>query len=179
MKEAEIAQLLPEVFQRTVGPRSVLRSALAAMEQLHGPAEEILAQIDSIPDPHRTPDAFVAFLARWVDLERIFTEAAARAPDAIEVPISTGLGRLRQLIQMAARLSRWRGTAFGLRSFLETATGVTGFEIEEEVVEEGKVKPFHIRVRAPKTVEEHRPLIEKIIEVERPAYVTWELVFDG
>lgn len=179
MKEAEIAQLLPEIFQRTLRPQSVLRAVLASMEELHAPAEGILAEIDAIPDPNRTPDAFVAFLARWVDLERIFTDKTTRAPNEIEIPISTGLGRLRQLIQTAAALSRWRGTRYGLRSFLETATGVTGFEIEEEVVDEGKVKPFHIRVRAPRAVEGHRPLIEKIIEVERPAYVTWELVFDG
>lgn len=177
MKESEIAQLLPGVFQRTLYPANPLRAVLASMEELHAPAERILSEIDTICDPSRTPDEFVAFLARWVDLERIFSKQSAET-DGIEVPISTGLGRLRELTSAAAQLSKWRGTRQGLIRFLETATGSAGFAVDESVTDsKGKVRAFHIRVRAPRAVEEHRPLIEKIIEVERPAYVTWELEF--
>jgi phage tail-like protein len=179
VKESEIAQLLPGILQRTLRPGNPLRAVLGAMETLHGPAEDILREIDSIVDPNRTPDAFVAFLARWVDLEPIFDVKGVEEPGEIEIPIGTGLGRLRQLIQAAAQLSRWRGTRGGLLQFLETATGATGFSIDESVLDErGEEKPFHIRVHAPRECEAHRRLIERIIDVERPAYVTWDLVFD-
>ena len=39
---------------------------------------------------------------------------------------------LRELIAAAAQLSQWRGTAQGLQRFLETATGIEGFELDEE-----------------------------------------------
>jgi len=147
------------------------------MEALHQPDEEIIEQIDSICDPFRTPERFVVFLARWVDLERIFAPHHESAGPE-ESPISTGLGRLRELTRTAATLARWRGTRRGLILFLETATGIPGFNIDDRVVTaEGALTPFHIRVTAPKAAEPHRPLLERIIEVERPAYVTWELVF--
>jgi hypothetical protein len=39
------------------------------------------------------------------------------------------------------------------------------------------VKPFHLQVTAPKALTMHRPLLERIIELEKPAYVTYELSF--
>jgi phage tail-like protein len=178
MTEAELRQLLPGIFQRTLSDTSPFRALLSAMEELQGPSEETLNAIDSIFDPSRTPDRFVPFLARWVDLERIFVRGDASELE--EIPISTGLGRLRELVASAAYLAKRRGTREGLRAFLETATGTPGFSIEEVVVDDfGRQKPFHIRVCCPRTAEQHRPLIDTIIEVERPAYVTWELVFVG
>jgi phage tail-like protein len=169
MKHSEIAYLLPGIFQRTLGPESPMDAMLCAMETLHAPVEEILEQLDSICASHRTPEAFVPFLARWVDLERIF----APREEADNV-ISTGLGRLRELIRSAAYLSKWRGTRQGLQRFLETATGVTGFLIEEP-----PAQPFHLRIIAPQEVEVHRALIERIVDVERPVYATWEVQFGG
>jgi phage tail-like protein len=137
------------------------------METLHAPAEAILQDIDSLCNPHRAPDMFVPFLASWVDLERIFAPRV-HSDDLV----STGLGQLRQLIATASYLSKWRGTKEGLRRFLETATGVSGF-----VIEEPEAEPFHLRIIAPKETEPHRALIERIVEVERPVYATWEVQF--
>jgi len=167
MNRSNIAALLPGIFQRTLGDGNPMDAMLCAMEALHAPSEEILRQIDFICNPHRAPEAFVPFLARWVDLERIF--APREDGDGL---VSTGLGRLRELIQTAAYLSRWRGTKQGLERFLETATGLTGFEIEEP-----HARPFHLRITAPKEAEPHRALIERIVEVERPVYTTWEVQF--
>jgi phage tail-like protein len=169
MKHSEIAYLLPGIFQRTLGPESPMDAMLCAMETLHAPVEEILDHLDSICSPHRTPEAFVPFLARWVDLERIF----APREEADNV-MSTGLGRLRELVRSAAYLSKWRGTKQGLQRFLETATGVSGFLIEEP-----EAQSFHLRIIAPKEVEVHRALIERIVNVERPVYATWEVWFGG
>lgn len=179
MKQGEIEQLLPGVFRRTLHPNTPLWALLEVMESLHQPSEEVLTKVDDIFSPYRTPDQFVAFLARWVDLDRFFPGHYRDMAGAGEsLPLSTGLGRLRELIAAAAFLSQWRGTARGLRLFLETATGIPGFELDEEPPDpEGMSQPFHLRVRAPQEAVEHRALVERIIEQEKPAYVTYELEF--
>ncbi len=167
MNSSEIAALLPSVFQRTLAPATPLDALLRVMEALHAPAEDIVDSLDAICDCHRTDDNFVPYLASWVDLERIF------APhEDNEGLISTGVGRLRELIGQAAYLSKWRGTRKGLKCFLETAVGATGFEIDEPADQ-----PFHLRVTAPGSLQQHRALIERIVNVERPAYATWEVQF--
>jgi phage tail-like protein len=178
MTRQEIERLLPDVFQRTCLPGTPLFAMLETMAALHEPAEEVLRQVDIICDPVRTPDAFVPFLARWVDLERIFDPAPAAQSSKLEVPISTGLGRLRELTVAAGALSQWRGTKRGLLRFLTTATGLDGFEIKERVVgDDGQVLPFHIEVSAPPGALAHRMLLERIIKQEKPAYVTYRLHF--
>ena len=180
MKRREIEQLLPAVFQRTLYEGNPLTALLEVMENLHAPSEATLANLDAIFDPRRTTDGFVPFLAYWVDLNRLFDEA----PDG-EVQVSfsrhsmtSGFGRLRELVARAAYLSQWRGTMKGLLLFLQTAIGTQDFEIEEHPVNaEGQPLPFHIRVRAPQETTPHKALIARIIELEKPAYVTYELVF--
>ncbi|MBV8878575.1 MAG: hypothetical protein JO332_01300 [Planctomycetaceae bacterium] len=180
MKRDAIERLLPEVFRRTVRPGSPLAAILDVMEDLHAPAEDVLGRIDAILDPARTDDAFVPYLAGWLDLERLFDDPAdgSGAAPAQRQPVSTGLGRLRELIASAAWLSQWRGTCRGLQRFLEVATGVSGFLIDEQVPgKDGQPLPFHIRVRAPGSVRAHRSLLERIIRLEKPAYVTYDLDF--
>jgi len=150
------------------------------MSSLHGPSEDVLERLDTFFSPFRTPDRFVPFLAGWVDLERLFddTPGLSKSGGATAAPLSTGLDRLRALTVMAAHLSQWRGTQKGLVLFLEIATGTSGFEINELVPgPDRRTIPFHIRVLAPESVRPHRALVERIIESEKPAYVTWELAF--
>jgi phage tail-like protein len=163
MRSPEIERLLPGVFQRTVQPESPLAALLEVMEALHAPSEEVLSHLEAHFDPRRAPDRFVPFLARWVGMD---------------LPVTTGLGRLRELVAAAVEISRWRGTARGLLLFLTTATGRTDFEVDEQVLgPDGRPRPFHVRVRAPAEVSAHRLLLERIIEREKPAYVTYELYF--
>jgi phage tail-like protein len=163
MKSAEILRLLPGIFQRTARSGSPLAALLSVMEALHAPSEEVLENLDALFDPRRAPDRFVPFLARWVDLD---------------LPVTTGLGRLRELTAAGVELSRWRGTARGLLLFLSTATGRQDFEVDERVPgPNGLPLPFHVRVRAPAELAPHRPMLERIIEMEKPAYVTYELHF--
>jgi hypothetical protein len=150
------------------------------MEALHRPSEEILGEVETTFMAYRAPQRFVPYLARWVDLDRFFLASSNECPESNEaVPRrSIGLGNLRELIAAAAYLSQWRGTSRGLVLFLETATGVQGFEIDEQVpAADGLPRPFHLLVRAPGGTETHRALIERIIEQEKPAYVTYELEF--
>lgn len=177
MKRNEIEGLLPDVIRRTAYPGSVLAALLDVMEAHHAPSEEVLATLDSFFDPYRTPDEFVPYLAGWVDLLR-FLDEAPEGSNLGDVTFAGGLGRLRELIAAAAHLTRWRGTAHGLVLFLETATGVSGFVIEEDVTgPDGRLVPFHLRVVAPADAQPAEILIRQIVQMEKPAYVTFELAF--
>lgn len=177
MKRREIEQLLPVVFQRTLRSEDALMAILEVMETLHTPSEEVLQQLARYFHPYRTPDHFVPYLASWVDLDRLFTDTPQGAEAAVP-QFATGMGRLRELIAAAAFLSKWRGTARGLQRFLDAATGMKGFAIEEQVPkEDGRPRPFHIAIHAPAEARRFQDLIERIISMEKPAYVTHELHF--
>jgi len=178
MRRPEIEVLLPGVFQRTVGDGTPLVSVLDAMEGLHAPSEDVLQQLEIYFDPRRTPDAFVPLLARWVDLDWLMVEHPEDPFPGDFTPLVTGTGRLRELIATVVQLSAWRGTNPGLARFLFTATGIDGFEIEESPAgPDGAPIPFHIRVHAPAAAEPYAPLIHRIVETQRPAYVTFDIHF--
>jgi phage tail-like protein len=178
MKKEQIKRLLPSVFQQTAAPGHPLSAILDVMEAMHVPSEFALEHLHTIFDPYRTPDEFVPYLASWVDLEALLDMPRVPGPVSSPPSFSTGLGRLRELTAAAVTLSQWRGTRKGLQLFLETAMGIKGFEIDEETTgSNGKSRPFHLKITAPEQLAEHRPLLERIIELEKPAYVTYELLF--
>lgn len=180
MKRSVIESLLPEVFQRTALPATPLSAMLEAMQVLHEPVEAALEKIDAAFDPRRTVDQMIPFLMRWVNFDRLFDESGAgrHTSGPFRAPTSTGLGHLRELVAISAYLTKWRGASKGLLLFLETATGEPGFEIDEQALDaKGHLKAFHILVRAPHATQRHKSLIGRIIELEKPAYVTYELEF--
>jgi len=188
MKSNEIERLLPQVYQTAIGRKNQsdlplptpLWALLNVMEALHEPAEQLLAQVETTFSPYRMPERFVPYMARWVDLDRFFPAAGdtVTAAETGADVLSTGNGRLRELIAVAAYLSQWRGTLQGLRLFLETATGSSGYEVDEYVEDaNGMPRPYHIHVRAPQSCTRDRSLIERIIDQEKPAYVTYDLEF--
>ena len=180
MKHQEIKQLLPEVFQRTDHKGSPLSALLKVMESMTEPAEEVLQQIPGYFNPYTTPERFLPLLARWVDLDRFFPSFHNQTIADNNVFQSLGSGRLRELIISASTFSKLRGTAKGLQLFLETASGEKGFKIDENVLSEnGEAIPFHIQVTAPESTKKHETLIERIIEQEKPAYVTYNLKFSS
>ena len=185
MDSEAIARLLPGVFQTALHPVAAgvveedtrLSATLGAMETLHGPVETVLRDLDRYLDPRLAEPAFVPYLAGWVDLDWLLV-AAPSEPVATASPLASGLGTLRELVAAAAELARWRGTARGLLRFLDTATGTPGFAIEENVSgDERRPRPFHLRIVAPAAAAAYRPLIERVIVAEKPAYATYELVF--
>lgn len=176
MQAERIKNLLPAVYRRTCRPGGPLDALLASMEALLGPAEQSIDDFPRYLDPRLTPDRFVPMLGRWVDLNHLF-EARLRGRDvSVHGLMPTGLGRLRELIANAASLSRWRGTARGLTTFLQIATGLAGFEVDENHDQDGRPRRFHICVRGPAEAEPHRGLIEEIIRSEKPAHLTFEFV---
>jgi phage tail-like protein len=180
MQRERIAALLPQVMQRTRVTGSLLDGLLAAMEAHHAPIEDAIANLDACFDPLRAPARFVPFLAHWVNLGRWTDDARrsgtsrrhSRAPQRM-LPSS---GRLRLLVAAAAQLAKERGTRAGLVRFLETATGIEGFVVNEEVDAAGRPHPFHFVVRAPAAARRLRDLVQQIIEAEKPAFVTYELI---
>ena len=181
MKRTEIERLLPQVIQRTATPGSPLAALLDVIVTLQAPSEAVLERLDSYFDPYQAPDAFVPYLASWLDLDRFLLGSPDELTDEAAAELfATSLARLRELIRVAPFLSQWRGTAKGLICFLETATGVSGFVLDEQVRDEtGGVRPFHIHILAPAAAEPYRPLIQRSIRLEKPAYVTVELTFNG
>jgi phage tail-like protein len=181
MKQAKIERLLPQVYQNTLKDNPLLRAILIIMESHHEPVEKVLEIFDSYICPSRAPDHFIPFLAKWVDLDRFFQNSEKfNTTDEKSEPLPTGQGWLRELIAAASHLSQWRGTAYGLRCFLEIAIGIKGFEIDENVSDEnGKIRTFFFKVTASESTRIYQSLIRKIIEQEKPAYVSYELKFSG
>lgn len=176
MKQSEIEKLLPGVFQRTIQPGTPIFGILAAMESLHAPTEDALESLADYFNPYKTPDRFVPMLARWVDLDRFLSVTPAELDAGTPTVFPSGLGWLRELVVHATTLSKWRGTSRGLLQFLETATGVKGFTVQEQVLgPEGRIRPFHILVQAPREADRFGLLVRRIIEMEKPAYVTYDL----
>ena len=167
MRRSAIERLLPAVYQQAVKPSSVLAALLDVMEQMHEPSERWLADVAELFAPYRTPDHLVGFLTGWVALSHL-TGRAGGEP-AVPVPV----GRLRNLVAEGARLAQWRGTAEGLRAVVEIVTGVTGF-----VVEEPPQRPFHVVVRVPAAARSQLALVRRVVEAERPAAVTCDVVLD-
>ena len=62
--------------------------------------------------------------------------------------------------------------------FLELATGLSGFTIDEAAAGPGGgARAFHLVVQAPAAGRPFQGLMERIIQMQKPAYMTSELVF--
>lgn len=182
-KRAEqIGDLLPGILRRTRSPArdDLLSALLAAMAELQWGREKVLDELDAFYDPERAPLDSLLFLAYWVDLEPLI--APGQPPglawierDDLEAFVlksfPTGLDRLRALVASSVPLVQQRGTPHGLQRFLETATGLNGFEVLES-----RAQPFHIRVVYPPKAQPNLAFIERLIEYQKPAYLTYELI---
>jgi predicted flap endonuclease-1-like 5' DNA nuclease len=181
-KADEIARLLPTVLRRTRGASDpdVLDALLSAMALLQRKPEAILEALDSYFDPERAPLALLVFMAYWVDLEALIAPRFAPGLAWVERPdfetllaqgFPTGPGPLRALIVQAVPLLKQRGTIQGLERFLETATGMAGFAVTES-----QDRPFHVTVAYPAEAEPYKDFVRRLIEYQKPAYVTYYLV---
>jgi hypothetical protein len=182
MKRPEIERLLPGIFQRAsvYDPVTLkgnpLYALLEVMAGLHEPDEQVLRSLATYFNPYLADPHFIPYLASWVDLAPLL-QSPATGEVLRSLPIDTG--RLRELIASAAFLSQWRGTARALIFFLETATGVKGFTVQERVLDGDDMPiPFHIRVQCPKEAVSYRNLVTRIVELEKPAYVTYEVLWE-
>jgi len=182
MKRDAILRLLPSVFQRTAAEGTPLLALLAAMEQLHAPSEQILQNVSGIFNPHATPERFLPYLSRWVNLDWLFEpilEDWSRHP-AQHPPFPPGVHCMRELVALGFRLNRESGTANGLLLFLRTATGLSNFTIDAHPPgPDGVPLAYHMLIHAPQQAAPFRAMLQRIIEFEKPAFMTFELVFEG
>lgn len=177
MHRHDIARLLPHIFQRTLSAAfwsndrpaadDLLGALLIVMQEAHAPSEYILETLHTTFDPDTAVDAFLPMLAYWVD------KSALLAEDGTFVP---GPERLRDLILASMSLSKIRGTRQGLLQFLSIATG---FDAAEFKLLDTGTRPFHFTIEYPAAAEPYEALLANIIELEKPAYVTYELCKAG
>jgi hypothetical protein len=177
----QIADLLPGVLRRTRAPArdDLLSALLGEMASMLLGREQVLDALDAFYDPESAPPASLLFLAYWVDLEPLVAAGQPPGlgwlrredwPEIVREGFPSGVERLRALVASAAGLIRRRGTPQGLQRFLETATGVPGFAVVESAEQ-----PFHIYVDCPAEAQPFRAFVERIIEYQKPAYLTCEL----
>jgi phage tail-like protein len=172
MEQQRILRYLPENYQLAAADgRGVMRAMLAVMEGMHAPVDRVLRSLDSFFDPYRAPDPFVLLQATWLGLDRYF-DWSGGSPGVGEARFPAGIDRLRLLIVEFPVLVRSRGTHQSLTRFLEVATGITGF-IVEDGMQTGSA--FHIVVHVPATAASLADLVRRIVAGERPAHATWEV----
>src|SRR5262245_15122812 len=168
MKSTEIERLLPSLYRRTAVGGSPLAAILAVMEGMHAPSEAVLNRLSAFFEPLVCPPEYLPMLAGWVGFDYLLNGESRWTGDE---------GRLRLLIANAAELTGRRGTVDGLTLFLTLATGRSGFNVVENPPDSsGAMRPFHLRVEAPAGSEQDAGLMRKIVEAEKPAYATYELV---
>jgi hypothetical protein len=182
LKREAICELLPEVFRRTAHSGTPLFEFLGVLEQFHAPAEAILSQPSETFNPRSTDDRMLPFLSRWVNLDWLFEPMVEnwKGRPKESVPFPPGIASMRELIALGFRLNRESGTVAGILLFLRTATGMPGFSLVETPPDaDGVPIPFHVRIHAPAAAQSLSAMVTRIIEFEKPAYLTYELIFDG
>ncbi len=196
MTPQRIARLLPAVFRHGIQPGQLLDGLLQAMAELHRPCEEALGTLERTCDPRQAPERFLPFLAGWMRFDALcerpaHSAAGAGAPAQHATAAHPGpspgaggdhdgkvesIGQLRELIADAAQLAHTRGTAIGVRRFLEAATGLRGFAIDDQVREaDGTRRAFHVRITAPAAARRQHDLILKVLRMAKPVHVTCDL----
>jgi phage tail-like protein len=173
MKPGSIARLLPEIYQQAYEsgdgsqPLHALIHVMAAMLES---TDNYLDDDARLAEPWRCEDEFLAPLARWVGLS-----AYIDGPGD-----SKGCAGVRELIRQAAVLARARGTRETLDAILKLATGLTGFEFEENPPDENGVPmSYHFRIRVPAGGARQRDLIERVIDNEKPCFTTVEILWNN
>ena len=165
MLPAEILSLIPAVLRGTSREGTPLDAFVHAMSALHAPCEQALDRFAENLDPARASEPFLAYLAQWLDL----SPAQACSTE-----------HLRALLSAAAEVAKRRGTLSGLSLFLQVATGCQDVALAENVSgPESFARPFHLRVTAPAELRPHEALLRRIVEREKPAHVTYELLWQA
>lgn len=143
-------------------------------------------KLDNLADffnPMEAPDDFLKWIASWFSLNINY--------EIEEI-------RLRMLVKEAVNLYQWRGTAVGIKKFLEIISGVTPQIIEqhapyrEYTIEDDKLierpildyrnTPYYFTVSFPVPVNHFSTdtikMINEIINKEKPANTAYYIIFE-
>jgi len=200
MKEQDIVKLLPSIMREAIAANNaensdpVLAAFIKTIAHMHAPIDSLLNDLDAEFDPMRAREAFLPMLSHWLNLDRLYKpEKLGDNRDLWrERTIPTETGFLRELLSRAVSLSRWRGTGYGLREMLFIATGISDYQVIENLDAvwddalqrfipdpQKRLVPFHILVLLPAGARDHTDLIKRIIEQDKPAYVTATILDNG
>ena len=179
-------KFLPEIYREV----DFVSRLLKIFEETFEPTVNILNSLWAYLDPLTAPEAMLGFLGNWV---------------AWEINPRWSPEVQRRLIRQAMQIYSWRGTRRGLRFYLHLYTGLPlDEEIPQEddkhisiqeVFQEGLVlgktslgnntlmgggRPYHfiVRLRSEPGIEIDEQLVDYIIEEEKPAFCTYELIID-
>lgn len=132
---------------------------LALFESILGPIEWGANNFDIFLSPRTAPVGFVPWLASWFDLEfdSTWTESQKRI-----------------LLSEAHQLFARRGTKYSLSRILEIYTGEK--PVIEDLQEEQDAFIFTIRLPVSEDVVD-RKLIERMIDANKPAHTSYQLLF--
>jgi phage tail-like protein len=152
--------LLPGIYHES----EFLGRFLLIFEHILGPVDRTVANIPEYFDAGVAPPEFVPWLASWLGIA-----LDARWP----------VERQRDVIREAPELFRWRGTRRGLSRFLELYLGsppeIDQPTLREIAADRTRAFRFTVRVRAARAAGLSRPLVESIIELEKPAFAACSL----
>lgn len=190
MKYSDIKKLLPEVFQfseaqaNEIAPEdnettptkddNLLKAMLEAMEELHTPAEQKLDELHNYFNPYNTKSIdFLVYLSSWLNSDWVADQTRNE-----KYTLKMDSGRLRNLLTVAAKQKKMKGTKEGLILALKAVIGISDFDdsdiIVENVDKDGHYKPFHIHIQLPPEVlKENSSLIKLVLNALKPAHLTY------
>lgn len=147
---------LPEIYKSDFVSRF-----LAMLESVLMPVEWTIDNIDLMLDPDTTVKSFLPWLAQWfgVTFDATWSEE-----------------KQRLFLKDAHQLYAMRGTKWAMARTLSIYTGQ-----EVEIVDlDDDDNPFLFKVRFPcRENEIERVLVEKMIEIDKPAHTIFQLEFTG
>ncbi|MGB0561798.1 MAG: phage tail protein, partial [Spirulinaceae cyanobacterium] len=174
---------LPDIYREV----DFVGRFLKIFEQTFEPDIQVLSNLWAYLSPQTAPEAMLPFLAHWVGWP---------------LTPQLSLQRQRQLIAGAVELYRWRGTRRGLKYAIHLFTdlplgptapdapqpieiqefGGRGFVLGETRLGRdatmGGGRPYHFIVQLSPLPDQslNLPLIKQVIEQEKPAFCTYELM---
>ena len=143
---------LPAIFS----DNDFLGRYLLVFESIWEPMEQRQDHIEMYLSPATCPASFLPWLASWFDLT-----VSPHWPER----------HVRELVQQAMDLYRWRGTNYGLAQMIELWTGVTA-HIEESPTEQFV---FNVRMTPPSGVKVDRQVVEDLLSAHKPAHAGYQL----
>ncbi len=150
-------EYLPEIY-RTNG-ESFIPRFLALLESILAPVEWTGDNFDLFLDAKTSPSSFLPWLANWYELyfDPTWSESAKRT-----------------VLQEAHLIYKRRGTSWALKRLLEIYTGTT-VKIDDQNENLGDFT-FYVQISASER-DINRNTIEELINANKPAHTSYELLF--
>ena len=160
---SRLVEYLPGVFHRN----EFLGRFLLIFEEVLGPLDRQIANLPAFFDPDTTTPEVLDWLARWAGI--VFDD---------RVPVA----QRRQAVNNAVSIYRRRGTARGLADFIESVTGVRPDIVEPTLAEGSRdaalAFTFTVQLRVPADSPIEEDLVQRVIDIEKPAFAAGTLVFE-